>query len=1025
MLNHLECFSIRHGDSNFYDLEFSKKVNLNKHPLLTDKIEKLSSKIKGDNLKFVLRDDGDVSISILKDGKYVIINQNELDKTAIKIIRSISEIAKNLKISSLKNEYFKPFKEVNVNTYHSFDHPKPSPKSSFSIKDFFSFFHKIFATHLVVKPTINKIIDRKFKNKSPDQIANMYINNQKLFSSIKDKIMNNSSSAYEAFQPEELETLINNTILELYEKRLNKITDKEIYKLDVSRIINSLTNHNLSKNEYKKLLSVSPLDIPIQELAKITVTPENEKLLSQIWAYLIGNLFAKGNLAKLYSANKDHQTQYAIAYIEARSKLPSLIHNKISGFINKLDNEQKIKNILYYSMQNSDIAQLKNRVPFSSEINLYNNKIKKEMDKFLNRASNRDGIKITENLVYNNKSTKIAEKIYADFTEEEELIFNKEDIRKLFFIALEKTAVEDYNITESQLKSYKVGREKASAKEISPKEQELYMFNESALESLEDKLGNQEIQAYKDLLFISKILDSAIKNVTPEDKERLEKILANIKNDSYIKKTINQYIVNKDVNYMNSILNMVPKFFHPFIHKIINPNNLPIEPKKIPYGISFESIEFLNNYIQTTDSISRSKEKLEKTQIKAENLLKKYESNSNPIRPNERLTVQELGSLSKSARYAIVFKKLISFKLDYAHVPMLQKTIEEIERSQTILTKIESIISPSLPNHYRSGDLLSYNSAKKEKWHSHSGTLEEKLTAFASNSSTHGGKLFKKNDDKIVVSHLLADVTRDKLDLYTMCISDIYEINIKPLISPQMQTTLKKYYGNQWNLHVNKLYVNAETELHRNAKKKFVDVENDRKKRTLAALADFPRLAKFLTGDQEIKGHKKADESSRLGVYNAFFGDGPKSDTQICSEWASKATLAAMMETNRILAADLAEKTGFGGSSILQNFDEHHVILPTDVREYLQGVRLWGNDREKTKEAERKLVSILKENNYSRDQIELIIRIGNKEIFNLPYDRRERLKAIHPGRMVSLLAEKNCLRKRELPPVLTQLIAAE
>ncbi len=127
-----------------------------------------------------------------------------------------------------------------------------------------------------------------------------------------------------------------------------------------------------------------------------------------------------------------------------------------------------------------------------------------------------------------------------------------------------------------------------------------------------------------------------------------------------------------------------------------------------------------------------------------------------------------------------------------------------------------------------------------------------------------------------------------------------------------------------------------------------------------------------------------------------------------------------MMEANKQITADLGKKISLDGLSILHSLEAKKVDLPQDVRKMLQG-KYWGKGRVET---EKKLIKILKENDYNAQQIELLLRISNQEIFDIPYDKKERLKAVHPGRMVKLLAKKNCVTKRDPPPILAKLIAA-
>lgn len=1024
MLNELECYSDRYGQKNF-NLEFSKHVNINKYPLLTSKIEQISSIIQSDHLKFVLKNDGQVSISTLAGDQYVRLNQKDFDEDTIKIIKSISKIAKKMNICSLKEERYKPFFESSVNTHYVFGHTALLTKSPFPAKTFFKRIQKNYVTKFIAQPIAKKIIENTFKNKSATEIENIYIDNKEIFASIKEEIINKNPSFYEALQPEELETLINHLMLESYGKCLTKISsselsEKKIYKLDVARIITSLQHHHLSKNEYRKLLTVSPLDIPIQELAKIPVIAENEKALAQLWTHLIGNLFVKGNLENLYPGNEDYQTDYALAYLEARSKLPSSLQKHVTTFTDELDEKQNAKNIKLYCMVNTDISQLNDRLSISNEIELYQKKVKKEIKNFIKENTHEDGAEIAKNLVYTRKTYDLSEKILETFSAEEKSIFSEKNIVSLLLMSLEKIAVSKYAITEAQLKIYKIGRNLPVEES-----RRIFHFNETALDSLQNGKNAEHIQMHKDLLFVSKVLAASSKKITAEDKKRLEGILLNINENKKLRDLVKTYVENDEsVGYVKIILNRSPKFLHGILNRLFNPQNLKFADINIPYGISSKGIELLDGYLKTLDSTKKLTNNFKELQIKSQFLIEKFEKDPSAIQPNERLTVQELAILTKLSRYTKKLKNLNKFALDHTQNPQLQNALEMINQSHDLLSKIEGFIIPKLHLHYRSGDLLAYNASKKEKWFNASLSLEQKLTAFTSNGLTHGGKIL--NDKKnVAITHVVGEIQQNELDLYNICISDIYEIEIKHLFSSHMQSILKAIYGNQWAMHVTKLYVDAETAIQLTAEDKFDEVENFQNRRTLAALANLPRLARFLSGKKEIQSHTKTEESSRLGVYEEFFGDGPKSTEQICSEWASKATLAAMMEANRKIAKDLAEKTGFGASTILANFDEHYIVLPTNVRDYLEGTRYWGKEQIKTKEAEKKLIKILKEINYSSKEIELIIKIGNNEIFSIPYDRRERLKTIHPGRMVKLLAEKKCLRKRGIPPALAQLVLIE
>lgn len=239
-----------------------------------------------------------------------------------------------------------------------------------------------------------------------------------------------------------------------------------------------------------------------------------------------------------------------------------------------------------------------------------------------------------------------------------------------------------------------------------------------------------------------------------------------------------------------------------------------------------------------------------------------------------------------------------------------------------------------------------------------------------------------------------------------------------------MQHLLRDIYGDEWPQVINERYQKVEYEMQSKAAKKFENIGNDQERRVAAGFADHPNLFKLMGKD--VKGHEKKYERNFDRLHAKFFEENNLPDEeQICSEWATKATLVAMLETNKRIASEIRKKVGnqFDGNQILQNLQQRKIDLPADVEEYLKGIRHWKEQAAVSKQAERKLVKILKDQRYSAQDIQLIIRLGNQEIFDLPYSQKERLKAVHPGRMVRLLTDKKCAKIKEPPTILRNLVA--
>ncbi|MCE2984115.1 MAG: hypothetical protein LW832_11195, partial [Parachlamydia sp.] len=46
----------------------------------------------------------------------------------------------------------------------------------------------------------------------------------------------------------------------------------------------------------------------------------------------------------------------------------------------------------------------------------------------------------------------------------------------------------------------------------------------------------------------------------------------------------------------------------------------------------------------------------------------------------------------------------------------------------------------------------------------------------------------------------------------------------------------------------------------------------------------------------------------------------------------------------------------------------------------------------------------------------------NRTVLDLPFDKKERMKYIHPGRMIDLLVQRNCVKKLESPVIVQQIV---
>ncbi len=528
-----------------------------------------------------------------------------------------------------------------------------------------------------------------------------------------------------------------------------------------------------------------------------------------------------------------------------------------------------------------------------------------------------------------------------------------------------------------------------------------------------------------DLLFTMRIIDSLEANdsVSESEMERFKKVfLQEMKDDKSFQQKI-QPLLNSSDPGAEKIMQFVPKILLPIFRRLI-PSDLIPESKgtKLPAGINVKMIAFLKSYFKLVKTLSKLGTEAAAINLQLERLLEQYEKDPKSISPQERLTIEQLGILSRFERLANNPAWEWMKKNDLAtSTPELKRLQELIEKSCANLEKLENLVLPSASAHYREGNILAYVGEKKEKWQGRPLGLEEKFTALFSDGLIHGAKLYHE-ENQLKLSHIYGTYVQTNPNLYTLCISDVWEIDILPLISSNMQSVLKNVYGEDWQTVIKEEYLKIEQSLHLQRSEDIDLIRNDQERRFLAGLANHPHLFKKL-GIKGIKGHKR--ESPRnLKKLRQNFDEKESSPEQTCSEFASKTTAASMIELNARLTNKIREQLGdkWDGKNILTQLQAKGVQVPTVVQDYLNGVRHYKEDASITGHARKLLIKILANNGYDKASIELIIRLGDEEIFDLPYSRKERFKAIHPGRMVSLLVDKQCAKRKPAPPALAALI---
>jgi hypothetical protein len=545
------------------------------------------------------------------------------------------------------------------------------------------------------------------------------------------------------------------------------------------------------------------------------------------------------------------------------------------------------------------------------------------------------------------------------------------------------------------------------------------LFSEDVLDTLQtgEKVKSPfSVNELVDLMVLTRVMLDVENGgtISEDDRLQIQQILQKYKGNQKLRQKIKQ--LSPEAKRSEDFMTYVPSFLKGLVKKFVKTDQ-DLQSPKIPLGISLEIIDFLKVYLAHSDFKEKNAQ-LMIIQTKANDLIAKYHSDPTQIETKDKLTLSEVGLLS---HFAILSKKLKKFGKIFDCDPELLNLIIQSERSQKLFIQIDEIIRPAWSTHYKDGSLLAYVGKKKNRWLGKALPLEERLTAYTAGGFTHGAKLYHQNDD-LYISHLYGELIQEELSLYQLCISDIWELDIVPLVNPTISLTLQNIYGNNWQNILNQRYQAIENELHIKGSNRFKKFSNYSDRRVAAGFADHPFLFKLL-GQGNIKGHQKKFDGDFNKLHRRFFGKEALGEEQICSEFASKVTLASMIELNK----ELSKATGnalphFKGDAILQQLRKKNIDLSSEVENYLKGVRYIGQDSPKTEKAKKELIKILRAQNYSLDDINLVIRIGNEEIFDFPYKRNERLKAIHPGRMVKLLVDKKCAKLKPKPTEFNALI---
>jgi len=454
------------------------------------------------------------------------------------------------------------------------------------------------------------------------------------------------------------------------------------------------------------------------------------------------------------------------------------------------------------------------------------------------------------------------------------------------------------------------------------------------------------------------------KNITDSTlNKRIKNILIKILHRTLIKedeskhlKILTRIIKNEPINLNEAD----KKSFNLFLQKSLgnrklNRRFLALGRKKFP-DISNEATSFMATFSYKSKAY---------TQI--DQLLLK-------LNKGEKITLNELGKLTKLSSLLVSFKKLEDAGI--LEDNGLKILFERIQEANQVVQNLEKTFQEEIKEHYKSGDLVAWDTAK---WYAYMGKnqrfdFEVLLMNFFITPVGHASYLYctKPNQDGVSTikqSHVVEQYTNAPLMSYQVAIGDVWRLKVPALVDKksELYDILNKIYieeGKNLDAEVQEIYEESARYFHEEKQSNFMVLNNEESRRFASGKADYG-----LKGGHKRKQPRKDDF---MNIHKKFSSNTQqnKQNTMICSEFVTKSIISSLIETDKKLVAK--------------------------IQEYAK------------REVENRSVYI------SPEIISQIEDPSKLHFIDLPYDNRERIKRIHPGRMLDLLLKKECLEK--IPP---------
>lgn len=279
-------------------------------------------------------------------------------------------------------------------------------------------------------------------------------------------------------------------------------------------------------------------------------------------------------------------------------------------------------------------------------------------------------------------------------------------------------------------------------------------------------------------------------------------------------------------------------------------------------------------------------------------------------------------------------------------------------------------------NTFKNGDILTKRLKAQQALESKGVKAEEWMMKQFITESSHSASLFVTKDGALMVSHVLQSHLREPLSLAMLFSSDGWHLLAHKLLKNDSEpikwlTEMFQAQKTPCSLEagVNAAYHEGTRHFHEDLGDNFANIINSQERQLAAGVADIKPW-----------GHTKSKpRESFVGLHAQFSRAMPSDKEMICSEFVTKATIVSLIEADFKLVEALKE---WIAKSVKPEAEAKRRLELLDSRQKQNGL----------------------------------------VFLDIPFSTKERLKRVHPGRLIELLTKRDCIDAIKPPPLLAKFV---